>query len=296
MAIPESQLEIWAKQGSKKQSSDTYATVKAVLEAPNTGYANKLIDVFLQGSYGNGTNVYAESDVDIVIRTDWIYYYDTSALTPQELQTFYGSFIPATYTFTEYKREVVEVLQKRFGQADAKPGDKAVKIKANGSRRSSDVIIAAEFRRYYSGPFGPQYIPGICFFTSSGTQISNYPKQHSDNLTSKHQGTNQWFKPMVRILKNLRSRLVDQGALATGTAPSYFIEGLLFNVPDEKFGNSYADTFVASMTWILQADRTKWITPSGQHYLTRDNAPECWPCTNCNAFIDKAVTLWNEWQ
>lgn len=296
MGIPESQLETWAKQGSIKQSSDTYAAVKTVLEAEDTEYADKLIDVFLQGSYGNDTNVYAESDVDIVIRTDSIYYFDTSTLTPQELQTFYASFIPATYTFGQYKRQVIEVLQKRFGRDDAKPGEKAVKIRASGSRRSSDVVVAAEFRRYYSGPLGPLYVPGICLFTPSEKQISNYPKQHSASLTRKHQRTNQWFKPMVRVLKNLRSRLVDQRVLATGTAPSYFVEGLLYNVPDEKFGKSYGDTFVAAMTWILQADRTELITPSGQHYLTRDNAPECWPCANCNAFIEEAVRFWNEWQ
>lgn len=295
MSIPESKLETWAKQGSTKQSSDTYAAVKTVLEAEDTEYANKLIDVFLQGSYGNDTNVYAESDVDIVIRTDSIYYYDTSALAPQELEMFYASFIPAAYTFGKYKSQVVGVLQRRFGQDDAKPGEKAVKIKASGTRRSSDVVVAAEFRRYYSGPLGPLYVPGICLFTPSGRQISNYPKQHSANLTRKHQRTNQWFKPMVRVLKNLRSRLVDQKVLATGTAPSYFVEGLLFNVPDEKFGKSYGDTFVAAMTWILQADRTELITPSGQHYLTRDNAPECWPCANCNAFIEEAVRFWNEW-
>ena len=33
-------------------------------------YADKNLKVFLQGSYGNDMNIYAESDVDIVIRLD----------------------------------------------------------------------------------------------------------------------------------------------------------------------------------------------------------------------------------
>jgi len=216
------------------------------------------------------------------------------SLTPQELQTFNTSFTAATFTYTEYKSQVVQALQKSFGQ-DAKPGERAVKIKANGTRRSSDVIVATEFRRYYSGLFGPLYVPGICFFTSTGTRIANYPKQHSANLTTKHQDTNQWFKPMVRILKNMRSKLAEDSVLPVGSAPSYFIEGLLYNVPNDKFGTSYGDTFVAAMNWILAADRTKFVTPSGQHYLARDGAPECWPCSNCNSFIDEIVKLWNNW-
>jgi hypothetical protein len=295
MAIPESQLDTWSHQGSVQQSSDTYATVKRALEANDTKYADKSRDVFLQGSYGNDTNIYAESDVDVVMRTDSIYYYDTSALNQQELQSFYASFTAATYTYAEYKSQVVQALQKSFGQNDVKSGEKAVKIKASGNRRSSDVVVATEFRRYYSGPMGPLYVPGICFFTSAGTQISNYPKQHSANLTGKHQATYQWFKPMVRILKNMRSKLVTDGALTPGCAPSYFIEGLLYNVPNDKFGTSYGNTFVAAVNWILTADRTKFVTPSGQHYLARDGAPGCWPCSNCNTFIDEIVKLWNEW-
>jgi hypothetical protein len=72
---------------------------------------------------------------------------------------------------------------------------------------------------------------------------------------------------MVRILKNMRTRLIDDGILATGSAPSYFIEGLLYNVPNDKFGTSYEDTFVAAVNWILTADRTQFVTPSGQHYF-----------------------------
>ena len=120
MSIPESQLDTWSHQGSVQQSCDTYATVKRALEARDTKYADKSFDVFLQGSYGNDTNIYAESDVDVVIRTDSIYYYDTSALNPQELQIFQSSFTAATYTYSDYKSQVVQALQKSFGQNDRK--------------------------------------------------------------------------------------------------------------------------------------------------------------------------------
>ena len=63
MAIPEAQLVRWSHQGSIQGSSATYAIVKRALEAPNS-------EVFLQGSYGNDTNIYAESDVDVIIRLD----------------------------------------------------------------------------------------------------------------------------------------------------------------------------------------------------------------------------------
>ena len=84
-----------------------------------------------------------------------------------------------------------------------------------------------------------------------------YPKQHSANCTAKHQGSGLWFKPMVRILKNMRTRLVQTGAIEASTAPSYFIEGLLYNVPNDNFDKTYEDTFVSAFNWILNADQTK---------------------------------------
>src|SRR5579871_1926835 len=189
MAIPESQLETWSHQGSISQSSNTYATVKRALEAAGTKYAKKSFEVFLQSSYGNDTNIYAESDVDVVIRLDSVYHYDISALNAEELRIFNAALVPGTYPYSEYKDQVVAALQNSFGTADVKSDRKAVKIKANSNRRSADVVVATAFRRYYSGPFGVKFEPGICFFDTSGKRIANYPTQHSANCTAKHQAT-----------------------------------------------------------------------------------------------------------
>jgi len=294
MAIPESQLDTWSHQGSTTQSSTTYATVKRALEAADTKYAGKSFEVFLQGSYGNDTNIYAESDVDVVIRLDSIYYYDVTALNAQQLAAFNAGLIPGTYPYADYKAHVVAALQKSFGAADVKPDKKAVKIKANGGRRSADVVVATDFHRYYSGLLGVQAERGICFFNSSGDRIVNYPKQHSANCTTKHQATNEWFKPMVRILKNMRSSLVDDGAIEQGSAPSYFLEGLLYNVLNDKFGGSYNDTFVAAINWILQAERKNFVCVNKQHYLVRDNCAETWPVANCDRFLSALTQMWKD--
>src|SRR5437867_2279430 len=111
MAIPESQLETWSHQGSVQQSSDTYQTVRRALLADDSGYADKLLDVFLQGSYGNDTNIYAESDVDVVIRLDSTFRYYIEQLTETEQQAYRAYVTPATYNFDTFKSAVVAQLQ-----------------------------------------------------------------------------------------------------------------------------------------------------------------------------------------
>ena len=84
-------------------------------------------------------------------------------------------------------------------------------------------------------------------YKADGTRVSNYPKQHRENLVAKNQATSEWFKHIVRICKNARQKLIDQGVIAVGVAPSYYIEGLLYNVPDSLFGKSYQQTFAEAI-------------------------------------------------
>ncbi len=279
------------------QSCATYNTIKNVLEARVTPYSSKTYSVFLQGSYGNDTNVYAESDVDIVIKLDDCWQKDLKALSPQEKEAYSKAYVDATYTHVDFKRDVVKVLSDAYG-GDVSVGDKAVAIAARGNRRKADVIPAIQFRRYYKfrSANDQSYDEGICFYNAAGERITNYPKQHSTNLTRKNQSTNSWFKPMVRVLKNLRGKLVEDGYINAGVAPPYFLEGLLYNVPDDKSVTSFEECFVNAINWIQrEADKTKLVCANEQYYLLRDNSHTCWPPANCEAFLDSAVELWNNW-
>lgn len=298
MAIPEPQLETWAKQGSVTQSSTTYATVKNALESNDAGYAGKDYKVFLQGSYCNDTNIWSESDVDIVMRLDSTFQYDISGLSETEKAFFNSAFAgAASYTYGTFKDDVMKRLKAKFGD-DAKPGTKAIKIKANGSRRNADVVVALEFRRYqnFFSYENQRYVTGVCFYTPSWDKIINYPKQHSDNCTVKHQATKFYFKPMVRILKNARVKLANDGMIETlGIAPSYFVEGLMYNVPNYLFMGSYQDAMIGAFNWIVEQVRSKFVTANEQFYLLGDSAVT-WPAANCEAFLGAFITLWNDWK
>lgn len=296
MAIPESQLDTWSHQGSITQSSITYSSIKTTLESTDTPYATKAYKVFLQGSYGNDTNIYSESDVDIVIKLDDCFQHDLSHLPVEQQEKFKNSHSDATYTHRNFKADVLAVLSDKYGN-DVDSGEKAIAISASGNRRKSDVIAAIQHRRYhkFQSSSDQSYDEGICFYTSTGIRIANYPKQHSENLTTKHQGTSKWFKPMARILKNMRSRLIAEGMLKNGIAPSYYLEGLLYNVPNDMFGKSYDDTFVNAINWILEADRSKFLCANEQDFLLLEDSPVTWQAEKCDKFLDAAVDLWKQW-
>src|SRR6267142_6321150 len=149
MTIPLAQFETWSKQGASVTSKTTYATIKAALEDANAKYTDRNLKVLLQGSYGNGTNIWAESDVDVVIRYDGAFYSDIDERPVEEQNAFNTAYpIDGTYSYDDFKEHARLALVSAFGKS-VKPGTKAIRIEASGNRRNADVIVAFEFRRYY---------------------------------------------------------------------------------------------------------------------------------------------------
>lgn len=299
MAIPEAQLETWSHQGSITQSAATYKSIKAALENPDAHFENRDFKVFLQGSYGNDTNIYAESDVDVVICYEGGFYHDANKLPAPQFEAFTAAH-PGVhhYSYDSFKEHVRTALKTAFGTAVQAGGNKAIKIIANGTRRNADVVVAYQFRRYhkFNGTCDESHETGICFFTADGTRVANYPKQHSENCTAKHGATASNFKRAVRIFKNMRSKLVEDGQLKAGEAPSYYIEGLLYNVPSSEFTGNLQVMVRKILVWLYtNTERTNFVCANGQYYLLRDGFHECWPVANGNKFISEVVNLWDNW-
>jgi hypothetical protein len=293
MAIPESQLDTWSAQGSVTQSSNTYEIVRNALQAADSGYADKSFEVFLQGSYANDTNVYAESDVDLVICLDSTFRYYLENLDEAEKQEYRNYVTPATYSYEEFKTAVVAHLRRRFGSGSVLVGNKALTITGDQNRRDADVIVCYEYRNFQS--FSAQqlsdYVPGIIFPTPQG-EIINYPKQHSANLTAQHQAARRMLKPMIRIVKNMRNRMVRDGAINNDVAPSYFIEGMLYNVPALNLVGSYGDIFCNCVNWLRETDRSKLVCPNRQYWLLGSSNIQ-WPSANCDSFLNALIRFWN---
>jgi hypothetical protein len=293
VAISEVQLATWGKQGPTAQFTATYDTLRAVLNDTDSPYYLKSFEIFLQGSYKNTTNVYGDSDVDVVIRLDTVFYTDLYFLNAEETARYNAQRSPGEYSLAEFKTSVVAWLIKKYG-SDVNPGKKAVFIKGNGTRRDADVLVCAKLRRYFTFPaYGdPVFADGVCFFLPDGTRIENFPEKHSENCTTKHQQTNQWFKHTVRIFKNLRNNMIENKIIEEGLAPSYFIEGLLYNVPPPQFGGTEQLNFRDVLNWLLTADRSEWVCANEQYKLL-GNGHVTWPDANCTKFLN-AVKAYND--
>lgn len=291
MAISEEQLEIWSHLPGATLYQNSHSQVRNALSASNQ-LKEINYEVYLQGSYKNSTNIRGDSDVDVVVQLNEVYYHDISELPPEQQKLFNNSWIPATYTLGEFKQTVINALTNYFGINAIVVGNKSIKLAKSQNRLPTDIVVACEYKHFTEYTiYSQKYDAGIIFFSGDGCRIVNYPKVHYDNGVDKNQSSNEMFKPFVRIFKNINRQLEGTSILTDNSAPSYYIECLIYNVPNNAFTK---DTNRGCMYEILSflhaGDPNNFETVSGRHWMCRGNQ---WNVDTAKLFINSVIGLWN---
>ncbi len=298
MSILESQLETWSKQGAIQTPKKLHEDIRRALKQ-SWSSTIEFPEIYLQGSYKNDTNIYGDSDVDVVVQSNKTYYYDVSSLPNHQQNLFQSSSTPATYDWDSFRSDVLVALRRYFGDSSVTAGDNCLIIKDGSSRLTADVLVCFQYRKYinYFSSYNENFIEGVHFFSYKGNRwITNFPDPHYKNGVQKNAQfvTNGWFKPTVRIFKNARTYLINKNVISSKIAPSYFLQCLLYNVPDRFFGYSYNRTFLNILTWLYETDISNCICQNGQIDLF-GNTPEQWSLGDANILKNALINLWNNW-
>ena len=291
MGLPESQLETWSHQGAVTTSKATHESIRNALKSYEWADSVKF-DVYLQGSYRNNTNIRGDSDVDVVVQLNPHFYEDISALSETEKTLYQAAHSDAAYSWKDFRADVLRALRDYYEVSAVSEGNKAVKVAKGSNRLPSDVVICLNYRKYlrFHSTSDQQYLEGIAFHTLKKRLVINFPKLHYDNGVEKNSGTNDWYKRTVRVFKNARTYLIDHNVITKDLAPSYFLECLIYNVPDEKFGSNYQDTFRNVVNWLVGADFDDFVCQNEQ-ILLFGTTPEQWSMDNAKILIQKLIEL-----
>ncbi len=240
MQVDEEQVNRWANPPSETENEKCENAVSQISEALRSYFGNKIYFI-RQGSHRNRTNVRLDSDIDLaVVHKDYHFPY-IGFLSDADRQLYNANFVKADYPFSQFKNDVHEVMKKKFGDTLVTRENKCLKVSGNSYRVNADVVPAYEHSRYSSyGVISDKGIELVADKTTS--RVYSFPEQHYENGVKKNDNTGRSYKSVVRILKNIRNRFVDEGSLDIKTMPSYFIESLVWNVPDSYFqGSTWRD-------------------------------------------------------
>jgi hypothetical protein len=263
--------------------------IRKAIEACATLNA-KAIDVFTQGSYANRTNVRQDSDVDICVLYKGAFFTDYSM--SQGLNGTVLGHTNGTYPYSEFKKDVEAALVDYFETGSVTRGKKAFDVHANTYRIDADVVPCFEHRRFMGTPENNWYESGTQLNPDNGGSIINWPRQNYANGVAKNDATGRRFKAVTRILKRLRNEMAEDGYEAAVPIPSYLIECLVWNVPNDGLGH---DTFNADVRYAVahlwnetRTDEScgEWGEVNELKYLFRSGQP--WSRGQVNSFLQAA--------
>jgi hypothetical protein len=287
----ESLLSGWIKPSSVNEQERQERAIRMVRQAIDSHPAfdgqRSSIRVYTKGSYRNNTNVRADSDVDVVVENTACFYYDYgSGVTgppPGSISPYSGSWTPATW-----RAEVAAALRSAFGAGVDTSGKVAIYVPpVPGSRPSADVVPSFTFHRYWSADHSRKSV-GCCVFDTSSTKIVNWPQQQLDNGIAKNNVTGQRYKNFVRALKNAENVLSKAGTIKP--LPSYFMECLVYNVPNEHLvPRGLSVGFRSTLAYLFNNLHTdgavsEWLEPNEHKYLFRGS--QKWTRADGFALVD----------
>lgn len=283
----ETSFASWASPPSETEQekcAHAETAIRKAIEADSALKQHK-VSVFAQGSYRARTNVRLDSDVDICVRLNEVWYGDYPA---GRTKSDYG-FVDATISYTAFKQMVQNALTSYFGSNFVTRGNKAFDIHSNTYRIDADAIATLEYRRYYGNGVN-DYTPGVAFWPDGGsTYVANFPQQNYDNGVSKNDRTSKNYKSVVRILKRLRNKMQDDRIDAAKNIASFLLECLAYNAPDSTFvGTTWKDIMRNLLTNTYEPTSkdelcANWVEVNERKRLFWPSQP--WTRGQLNAFI-----------
>lgn len=295
----EDTLRSWVKPPSDHEDSKrdkTEAEIKKALAA-SSRLKGVQYKVYAKGSYANNTNVRLDYDVDIAVECTEFQYHDVSPGATDKKAEIDAQFHPYAkdYGLRAFKDDIEAALVDFYGRSAVQRGNLALRVREKKTTLPADVVPCCTFK-YVTNIDGRGNLTSVCgtrLRPDKGTDVTNWPQQQLENGIKKNNATNHRYKFMVRALKRLETELVKEGLLKD-ELPSFLIECLVYNVPDDSFNHTtYMDEMRAVLANIFNATLSdekckEWVEVNWRKYLFRSSQP--WTRSQAHALADAA---WN---
>jgi len=98
------------------------------------------------------------------------------------------------------------------------------------------------------------------------------------------------------MFKNARNYAIDKRLLNEKSCPSYFLECMLYNVPNSAYHGNESEIFYNVLNSLLNniVPCQSMLKQNGIQCLF-DNATSSWNKNDANKSVDAIVSVWNNW-
>jgi hypothetical protein len=243
-------------------------------------------------TWGILTIVDSDSDVDIAVELTTFYgnefIHGAKGLTLSDVG---GTPYTGHVTLAEFKDDVETALVAAFGSTAVDRGNKAIHIRESSHSLKADVVPCVTHKTWVSRST-VRVGTRLRNDARPAQEIHNYPKLHLEEGTKKNDATSRRYKRVVRILKRLENKMVEEDVIAA--VPSFLIESAVYNVPNASFSsNTWTARVEAALVHIYNGTKTNdcvasddWLEVNRCKYLFADG--QAWSYETANSFALRA--------
>lgn len=224
----------WTAMAADAEARAAVASVRTAL----TDIARRhSIEIYLEGSYANGTNVRDDDDVDIVVLSK----------------------------VADVRDVVTAALTDYYGAGTVHPRDKCITVDRRSGSVTANVVPCLQ--HLHRGSRADDVIEGIAIEPRRGGRIISYPLEHIRNGHAKNALCAGRYKETVRQLKRLRDRVIEHDALDRSIAPGFLLECMAYNAPASRFVADDSERLSSVVLWLKTTEKSHFRSCDGIHRL-----------------------------
>ena len=259
--------------------------------------AAKNIDIYIHGSYANKTNIWFPSSLEICVELKRTPHWTPdiqSTITP-EPKTLPADFTPQYRLYNDYyvtheldfsPKAFRDLLFKALSQATGEKcteNAKAIIIPCFGKLKHVTEITPCFSFNYHEPDDGGVFKGVLLYDESVRADIITFPRLHAQNGETKDLRCNGNFKRCVRLFKTINAITAREYDLEPERG--YFIECLLFNVPNQMYrAKNLSEMFLKVINYLSNCYTEDFICQNMIWHLF-GTAAEFWTMPAAHAFI-----------
>ena len=295
MPIPEAQLKEWSQRGPTDAAEGALAQVTRAMGGVDVKRYGRP-DVSLTGPYASEVNIDGDEPDVLVLFRD-VFYPDVSGLNAHDRAIYDSERSTGRFSIADARAHVQSLLLRHFGDENVRLGATAIRLDLPDGP-GVNVYAACGHKYFYTFPSRPasRFVEGIVYTDYQGREVVDYPAQHAANGAAKAQQCSG-FRPAVRVMRRLASHLADAGKLHPGTWSPYFVECMVYNVPNSSFYTTLEST-VLSVLMHWSSGKARWDEWLQQNQVVKLFGPKerQWDKAQAEAFVDACRSAFDSWQ
>ena len=297
------ELEVANIKGDFEIVAECIKKAVAAIAKVNSNVNPKNVDIYIHGSYANKTNIFFPSNLEVCVELKKTKAYVPSkiAVIDPEPKKLPEDFVPQYRMYNNYfvkqaldfppevfRKLLFQALSEITGQKCTQ-NEKCIVVPAFGKLRHVVEITPCFSFDYHEGGTaeadnGAVFKGVLLYDAGVHADIVTFPKLHAQNGHAKDLSSKGNFKKTVRLFKTLNAIYAREHE--TEPTRGYFVECLLFNVPDRLFVGTDNDVFLKVINYLSNCDMDNFACQNLVWHLF-GTAGEFWMPSKARRFIQQ---------